>query len=50
VGEAEKVAKFYHPVQRMDGSEVTLGVSERGSACGVWVEQDGRPVVEMVPA
>jgi len=48
VGEAEKVAKYYHPVLRMDGEEVTLGESERGGSCGVWVEQDGTPVVEMV--
>lgn len=47
VGEAEKVARFYHPILRMDGTEVTLGVSEGGGACGVWVEQDGTPVVEM---
>lgn len=50
VGEAEKVAQYYHPVLRMDGSEVDLGVSERGSQCGVWVEEDGTPVVEMVTA
>ncbi|MEZ4676476.1 MAG: phytanoyl-CoA dioxygenase family protein [Caldilineaceae bacterium] len=50
VGEAEKVSEFFHPVLRMDGSEVELGVSERGGSCGVWVEQDGTPVVEMVPA
>lgn len=50
VGEAEKVAKYYHPVLRMDGSEVTLGVSERGGACGVWVERDGKPVVEVQAA
>lgn len=50
VGEAEKVAKYYHPVLRMDGSEVTLGVSERGGACGVWVERNGKPVVEVQAA
>jgi ectoine hydroxylase-related dioxygenase (phytanoyl-CoA dioxygenase family) len=50
VGEAEKVAKFYHPILRMDGSEVTLGTSERGGPCGVWVERDGTPVVKMQPA
>jgi hypothetical protein len=46
-GEAEKVAKYYHPVLRMDGTEVDLGVSKSGGACGVWVEQDGQPVIEM---
>lgn len=49
VGDAEKVAQFYHPVLRMDGSEVDLGVSEKGSQCGVWVTESGESVVEMVP-
>jgi phytanoyl-CoA hydroxylase len=48
VAEAQKVAEFYHPVLRMDGSEVRLEVSERGGQCGVWVEQNGEQVVEMV--
>ena len=47
MGSAEKVSKYYHPVLRMDGSVVELGNSERGGPCGVWVEKDGRPVVEM---
>ena len=44
VGEAEAVAKWYHPVLRMDGSEIDLGVSEQGGPCGVWVERDGEQV------
>ncbi|MDE2855782.1 MAG: phytanoyl-CoA dioxygenase family protein [Chloroflexota bacterium] len=44
VGEAEAVSKWYHPVLRMDGSEIDLGVSEHGGPCGVWVDQDGEPV------
>jgi phytanoyl-CoA hydroxylase len=51
VGEAEKVGQYYHPVLRMDGTEVQLGISQGGGPCGVWRERDGRPVVEMtVPA
>lgn len=46
-GEAEQVAEFYHPVLRMDGTAVGLGVSERGGPCGVWTEVDGRAVVEV---
>ena len=46
--EAEKVAKFYHPLLRADGSEVDLGISERGGPCGIWVDNEGEPVVEMV--
>ncbi len=48
VGEAEKVAKFYNPALRMDGSEVIFEAAEGGSECGVWVEKDGMPVVELV--
>ncbi len=44
-GEAETVSQFYHPVLRMDGSEVGLGVSEGGGPCGTWTEVDGRPAV-----
>ena len=44
VGEAEAVAKWYHPVLCMDGAEVEIGVSEQGGPCGVWVDQDGEQV------
>ncbi len=47
VGEAQQVAHWYHPVLRMDGTEVELGVSEQGGRCGVWVERDGQPVAEL---
>lgn len=50
VGDAEKVAQFYHPVLRMDGTAVELGVSEHGGPCGIWVSREGMPVVEMVEA
>jgi ectoine hydroxylase-related dioxygenase (phytanoyl-CoA dioxygenase family) len=48
VGEAEKVAKFYHPVLNFDGQEVDLQASEHGGPCGVWVDTDGQPVLEFV--
>ena len=44
VGEAQKVSKWYHPVLRMDGSEVEFGITDQGGPCGVWVERDGAPV------
>jgi len=47
VGDAERIGEFYHPVLRMDGLEATLGISDGGGPCGVWVEQDGQSVVEM---
>lgn len=49
-GEAEKVAKFYHPVLRMDGSVVELGVSDRGGPCGRWVDEEGAVVELFDPA
>lgn len=46
-GEAEKVGGYYHPILRMDGTEVELGFNEGGGPCGVWREIDGRPALEM---
>ncbi len=48
MAEAQEVAKFYHPVLHFDGREVELEVGEGGSQCGVWVEKDGTPVLEMI--
>jgi phytanoyl-CoA hydroxylase len=45
---AEQVAEFYHPALRMDGTTLTLERSGDGGACGVWVERDGQPVVELI--
>jgi phytanoyl-CoA hydroxylase len=45
--DAREVARWYHPVLRMDGSEVALVQSAGGGACGEWVERDGRPVIEL---
>ena len=41
------MAEYYHPVLRMDGQEVALANSPGGSTCGIWVERDGTPVIEM---
>jgi len=46
-GEAQQVAKYYHPALRMDGSVIELGTSQGGGSCGVWVEEDGAPVIEL---
>ena len=46
-GEAEKVAEFYHPALRMDGSVINLNISQGGGSCGVWVDQDGVPAIEL---
>jgi hypothetical protein len=47
-GDAEKVHFWYHPIFRMDGTEIKLGLSEGGSQCGVWVDRDGHPEIEMI--
>ena len=47
VGEAEKVYQWYHPVLRMDGTEVEIGVSDVGGTCGTWVDKEGNEVLEL---
>jgi ectoine hydroxylase-related dioxygenase (phytanoyl-CoA dioxygenase family) len=47
-GRAEQVATFYHPALRMDGTPLEIDIAQGGGACGVWAEQDGELVVEMV--
>ena len=47
-GTSEQVSKGYQPLVRMDGSLLELPRSELGGAtCGVWVEKDGSPAIEM---
>ncbi|GAA1605285.1 phytanoyl-CoA dioxygenase family protein [Kribbella hippodromi] len=43
-GEAERVAHYYHPALRMDGTELTLEVAEGGGACGEWTDTPDGPV------
>ncbi|MBI2502954.1 MAG: phytanoyl-CoA dioxygenase family protein [Candidatus Latescibacteria bacterium] len=45
--EARQVAKYYQPALSMDGRELWLEISEGGGPCGVWVDREGRPVVEV---
>jgi phytanoyl-CoA hydroxylase len=47
--EARQVAAYYHPALAMDGTTLPLEVSPDGGPCGVWVERDGRPSIE-IPA
>jgi ectoine hydroxylase-related dioxygenase (phytanoyl-CoA dioxygenase family) len=46
-GDTQQVYKWYHPVLRMDGSVVELGTSEDGERCGVWVDHNGEPQIEV---
>lgn len=45
--EAEKVGTWYHPVLRMDGSAVDMGVADGGTRCGVWIDQGGAAAIEV---
>ncbi|MBZ0300602.1 MAG: phytanoyl-CoA dioxygenase family protein, partial [Anaerolineae bacterium] len=48
VGDARQVGEHYHPIFRFDGSVTTeVGFSDGASACGIWVDQHGEPVLEM---
>lgn len=46
-GDSEQVGEYYHPALRMDGTPLELKDSPGGGACGVWVEKDGAPVIEV---
>ncbi len=46
-GDAQKVSQWYFPVLRMDGSPIEIDKSASGSQCGIWVDQDGKPVIEV---
>jgi phytanoyl-CoA hydroxylase len=46
-GDAREVARWYHPVLRMDGSVVELEQSAGGGPCGEWVERDGAATIEL---
>lgn len=47
-GAAEKVAEYYFPVYRFDGSIVdNVGASEYGGPCGILVDKEGQQVIEM---
>jgi phytanoyl-CoA hydroxylase len=46
-GDAEQVARWYHPVLRMDGTEVELGTSEGGGPCGEWTEVAGERAIAL---
>lgn len=46
-GDAEQVGRWYHPVLRMDGSEVVLAASPGGLPCGVWTDIGGDPEIEV---
>ncbi len=46
-GEAQKVAEFYHPALRMDGSVIQLETSKDGGSCGIWVDEEGQQVIEL---
>ncbi len=48
VGEAEKVAEFYHPLLSFDGAVVELATSEQGGPCGIYVDDSAQ--IQMIEA
>ncbi len=48
-GDSERVARWYKPTLRMDGSEVEIGTSDKGGPCGVWVDSENgnAPTIEV---
>jgi phytanoyl-CoA hydroxylase len=44
---AEQVAEFDQPVLRMDGTAFEIAASADGGPCGVWVDHDGKPEIEL---
>jgi phytanoyl-CoA hydroxylase len=45
--DARRIADFFHPVHRMDGTVADFDESDVGGPCGVWVETGGKYRVEM---
>ena len=48
VGEAEKVAGFYHPLLNFAGEEVNLSLSADGGPCGIFVDSEDERMIKMV--
>jgi phytanoyl-CoA hydroxylase len=46
-GNAEQVSTYYSDALRMDGTPIHIEGGSLGGACGVWVEKDGTPVIEV---
>jgi ectoine hydroxylase-related dioxygenase (phytanoyl-CoA dioxygenase family) len=46
-GDSQAVARSYHPVLRFDGTEVEVETSPGGGQCGVWVTEQGEPIIEV---
>lgn len=47
-GEAEQATRHLNLLYRMDGTTFDITDSPGGGPCGVWVDQDGKQVVELV--
>lgn len=47
-GNAKSVGEYYHPILRMNGAEVKLGLSYGGGPCGVWSERNGNVSIDLI--
>jgi phytanoyl-CoA hydroxylase len=45
--QTEYLIGYDQPVLNRAGQELRLNVNEQGGPCGVWVDTDGKPVIEM---
>jgi ectoine hydroxylase-related dioxygenase (phytanoyl-CoA dioxygenase family) len=43
----EFLVEYDQPVLNREGKELMLGISEDGGPCGVWVDSNGTPVIEV---
>jgi ectoine hydroxylase-related dioxygenase (phytanoyl-CoA dioxygenase family) len=46
-GNCTRLTEFDQPVLKMDGTVMELEKSTGGGPCGIWVDKNGEPVVEM---
>lgn len=44
---AEQIGEFYKPSLRMDGTEFEIVPAPNSGPCGVWVDRDGKPEIEV---
>jgi ectoine hydroxylase-related dioxygenase (phytanoyl-CoA dioxygenase family) len=47
-GDAERASRYMNPLVRMDGTTFDIEDNPGGGLCGVWVDQDGVPVPELI--
>ena len=49
VGEAKECFEWYKPIYAFNGEVIKIKDAPAGDKCGVWVDYDGVPKLEMRP-